>query len=272
VFETTAEWECWQHGMIPSGGSAQRALAAPQYEMPSGSEGSYLDQVLRGGIAFGLVVAAAAVVPMGGLAARVPANLSPAAAATAVVTPRRRDEEASDDVLRASPMSVAAIPVPTEAQSAAVAETADITAEDQIATIQESLSLSVTQLAEILDVARGTVYGWMRGEVELPRDHGTAQRLRDLHRIARLWRTRSDETLGRLVAAPLGDDQPSLVALLAANEWDEGGIDRALTILAERLEVRREERRYARDRGLGRARPVTPETLELERLRLRGLS
>jgi transcriptional regulator with XRE-family HTH domain len=185
------------------------------------------------------------------------------------VAPRRRDDEAPEDARPAGPAPVSPAASPLEVQSAAASELMAITAEDHIAAIQEALSLPVTQIAEILGVARGTVYGWMHGEVELPRDHGTAQRLRDLHRVARTWRARSGESLGRLSAAPLGDDQPSLIELLAAETWDEAAIDRALTVLADRLEARSQERQQARERGLGRARPAT--AVELERLRLRGL-
>lgn len=271
MLETTAEWACWQHGMIPSGGSAQRALSTPRHAMPSGSEGSYLDHIVRGGIALGLVIAAAAVAPIGGSVTRTPLDLSQTVPMAPAVTPRRRDEEATEDPLPARPSAAALAVATPETRSVASADLAAITAEDQITTIQEALSLPVTQLAELLGVARGTVYGWMRGEVELPRDHGTAQRLRDLHRVAKAWRARSGENLGRLAAAPLGDNQPSLVELLAAEAWDHVAIDRALTVLADRLQARSVERRQAQERGVGRVRPVTPDTVELERLRLRGM-
>ncbi len=285
LFEAPADWERWQQSITPSGGSMHRALEplkrAATSTAPSGSEGGYLEQLVRGGFAVGLVVAAVAVAPTGGAITRVPADLQSAVTAGPVVTPRRREDDTPVDRSpdSAAPSAALATGLTSEATEAATAPAvapaltaANITAEDQLAAIQEGLSLSVTQLAEILQVARGTVYGWMRGEVELPRDHGTAQRLRDLERIARAWRARSAETIGRLVAALLGDDQPSLIALLAADTWDEPAIDQALAVLAERLEARNQDRRRDRKRGLGRARSVTPETVELERLRLRGLT
>lgn len=262
----------WRQNMTPSGGSSIHCALEPLHRSassvaPSGSEGGYLEQMVRGGLAVGLVVVISAIAPISGSGTvRVPADMRTAGPGGAVFTPRRRE----DDTALERPAGT----VETTASAAATAQlaAASITAEDQIAAIQEGLSLSVTQLAEIVKVARGTVYGWMRGEVELPRDHGTAQRLRDLERVARDWRARSSETLSRLVLAPLGDDQPSLVALLMADTWDEPAIDRALTVLAERLGARSEERRQARDHGLGRARTVTPETVELERVRLRGIT
>lgn len=284
LFEAPADWERWKQSMTPSGGSMHRALEplkrTASSVAPSGSEGGYLEQLVRGGLAVGLVWAAAVVAPTSGSAVgRVPADMTSAVTAGPVFTPRRRHDDTPVErpsVPAASAAAPAALATAEPARAATALRgglaSANITAEDQIAAIQDGLSLSVTQLAEILQVARGTVYGWMRGDVELPRDHSNAQRLRDLERIARAWRARSAETLGRLVAAPLGDDQPSLVALLAADTWDEAAIDQALTVLAERLEARSEERRQARERGVGRARPVTPETVELERLRLRGLT
>jgi transcriptional regulator with XRE-family HTH domain len=278
VFQTPADWERWRQGMTPSGGNAHRALEPLKDAAPSGSEGGYLEHLVRGGLAFGLVMAAAAVTPTGGSSARAPADMVPVVTSGPAVAPRRRDDETPVE-RPAAPTLLAHVPDPirhgaataTEAASR-TASVAAITAEDQIAAIQGGLSLSVTQLAEILGVARGTVYGWMRGEVELPRDHGIAQRLRDLHRVARDWRARSDEELGRLAAAPLGDDQLSLVDLLAADSWDDAAIERGLNALADRLEVRSHDRRQAREHGVGRARLVTPETVDLERLRLRGLA
>jgi len=41
--------------------------------------------------------------------------------------------------------------------------------------------------------------------------------------------------------------------------------------LAARLEAQVTERRAQRDAGIGVARPITPENIEFERLRLRGL-
>lgn len=276
LFEAPADWERWRQSMNPSGGSMHRALEplkrAAASGAPSGSEGGYLEQVFRGSLAVGLVWVTAAAAPVGGAVARVPADMTSAAIVGPVFSPRRREDDAPVErpVVQVAPAAAGTAETPrVESASALVGA---ITAEDQIASIQEGLSLSVTQLAEILQVARGTIYGWMRGEVELPRDDGDAQRLRDLERVARAWRARSAETLGRLVAAPLGDGRHSLLALLAADTWDEVAIERTLTALAERLEARNLDRRRERERGLGRAREVTPETVELERLRLRGLS
>jgi hypothetical protein len=148
-------------------------------------------------------------------------------------------------------------------------DTAAITAAEHLATIQDVLSLSVTQLAEVLRVARGTVYSWQRGNVEVPRDAESTQRLIGLYRVARRFRARTAETLGRLVVAPLGDDRLSLLALLSVDTWDHAAIEEAVGLLADRLETRRTERQERLSRGVERARPVSEETVELERLRLR---
>lgn len=146
-----------------------------------------------------------------------------------------------------------------------------ITAKEQVTAIQAALSLTVTEVAEVLGVARGTVHGWLKGSVPVPKMQENADRLRELHRVAMRWRERTAETLGRLVAAPVGDTSPSLLALLKADAWDDSAIQCTMETLAERLESQAVTQRALRERGTERVQSITPESIELERLRLRGL-
>lgn len=286
----TAEWELLENSP-PSGGNVYQALRQIESRdaAPSGSGGRV---AARHMLISGIVLAAAALAGGGGQVGRVPADISGTAPATPAVVARRREDD--DAPLLAAPAAAeAVVPAPAEplrpAGATAVAtdvasSTAEetvgvghttegvITAADQVGALQEALGLSITHIADLVHVARGTVYGWISGDVELPRDPAKVQRLRDLYRVARMWRDRSGENLGRLAMVSLGDEQPSLLELLASDEWDEPGIDRALTVLAERVEARNRDRQQARERGVGRARPVTPETVELERHALRSLA
>lgn len=164
-----------------------------------------------------------------------------------------------------------ASPVVSRASDRASAAANAITAQDQVAAIQAALSLSVTEVAQVLRVARGTVYGWLKGSVPVPKVQADSVRLRELHRLAMRWRERTPETLSRLVAAPVGDSGISLLALLSAPVWDEQAIARTMEALAQHLESQAVENQELRTRGLGSPRAVTPENIELERLRLRGL-
>ncbi len=146
-----------------------------------------------------------------------------------------------------------------------------ITAGERLAAIQRTLSLSVTEVAQVLGVARGTLYGWMKGTVPVPKMQSDSNRLSELHRVATMWRTRTNETLGRLVAAPVGDEGTSLLSLLSAPEWQFTAIESTMEALAARLEAQFSERRAQRGACIGVARPITAENIEFERLRLRGI-
>lgn len=134
--------------------------------------------------------------------------------------------------------------VPTAVASSASVPDEDgiaITAEEQIDSIQDALSLGISHIAEIVGVARGTVHSWARGDTPIPRDPAVARRLRGLYRLGAKWRTHSEQEIGRLLTAPLGDGEPSLYDLLRAATWDRDRIERALLLLADRV-----DERYAR--------------------------
>ena len=99
----------------------------------------------------------------------------------------------------------------------------------------------------------------------MPRDPRVAQRLRDLHQVGVQWRAHSEQEIGRLLTAPLGDGEPSLYDLLRAAVWDRARLERALLLLADRVE----ERRARAPREELQTAPVT--TQEVERQRLRSL-
>lgn len=147
-----------------------------------------------------------------------------------------------------------------------------VLAEQLVDAIQDTLSLSVTQLADVLGVSRATVHAWARGQILIPRDPRVAQRLRDIRDVGESWRQRSGADLGRLVAAPLAEGQPSLLDLLRASEWDKERIDRTLEVLANQLEARHAKRKEARA-ALGERTGEHPnaDTVELERQRSRAL-
>lgn len=145
-----------------------------------------------------------------------------------------------------------------------------IRASELVSTAQNALSLSVTQIALIVGVARSTVYNWLK-EIEVPRDEEKRTRLRGLARLSREWRQRSGETLGRLLEVPVGEKGTSLFSLMSASEWDIEAIHHTMDTLAENLRSRTEQRQQIAERSPNSVRDITPESIELERLRLRGL-
>jgi DNA-binding transcriptional regulator YiaG len=157
------------------------------------------------------------------------------------------------------PKSVA-VEVPVEA----------LTAEEQLEAIQDALSLSVSRIADILNVTRPTIYAWTRGEVIQPRDPADANRLRRLYQVARRWQELSDVEAGSFVSLALGDGKPSLLSLLAASKWDDAAIDNALNSLADHLRERA-ALRDAQRRGLAEA-PISAEQIAIEREQLRSIT
>ncbi len=262
---------------LAGSGSTNRPKSASSLEVPTGCTRPPINSLVPLCIPLTFVLLSGA-----GSAGESPARItrdlgrSTTVAASLLTTRRSRDEEGEAPVDLGVPASTETTDLSREAIGASAESTTEggavaITADDQVTGIQDALSLSVTQLKDILNVSRATIYGWLRGDVSLPRDTATTLRLRELHRVATMWRTLSSEHLGRLVAAPLGDTAPSLFALLKAPTWDMHAIGSTMRALATRLEDRNTENRLARSNGLSAARTVTAENIELERLRLRGL-
>lgn len=258
--------------LVPSG-SAHRPPPPARDDAPSGASRWFIPQLLPLGLPLGFVMLSS-VGQVDSSTTRVPGNLERSAVFAPSLLPARRprDEEEEPAEQRAVSLVVSTEVAHQAADGVAESGALSITAEDQVSGIQDALSLSVTQMAEIVGVTRATIYAWIRGDVPVPRDAGKTQRLRELHRLATAWRARCSEHLGRLVTARLGDDDPSLLELLKAPEWDHPAIDQTMRVLSGRLEGRALEQRQAQSRGLEPARPVTPENIEQERLHLRGLA
>jgi hypothetical protein len=149
-----------------------------------------------------------------------------------------------------------------------------LTAGEQLDFVQDVLSLSVTQIASILKVARPTIYAWMREEVGWPRDPEVARRLMDLAGVARRWRELSDRDLGRFIDVPVDDAQRSLVDLLVAPDLADVDLDETLRLLADRLNRRTAERVGDSLSNSGQPASDAIQSVETDkqRLRLRALA
>jgi excisionase family DNA binding protein len=74
---------------------------------------------------------------------------------------------------------------------------------EQLAAVRRYLSLSVTEMADVLRVGRPTVYSWLRDEST---PHATnLARIQRLYRIARSWRMVSSSPVGAFRNAELPD-------------------------------------------------------------------
>ncbi|CAN5472913.1 hypothetical protein BH24GEM3_BH24GEM3_10080 [soil metagenome] len=200
---------------VPSGGNVARAMSAKPL-LPTGWQSGYLGSAPKGTLLVTVVS-----VTVGGTAP-VPAALARPRSPVGITT---RDVDARPALRR---------------QAAPEA----LTAREQIDRIQDVFSLTVTDLARVLGVSRPTLYAWLQEEVITPRDPEVAERLREVYEMAAAWEEQVDGQVGRFLKVPVVGDR-SLLELLQQDPWDREAIERALSILqqkvAERLESRRAE-------------------------------
>lgn len=141
---------------------------------------------------------------------------------------------------------------PLETCSYEVAEAKSYTAGDllrvfdvpaQVDFVSQRLSLSVTELAAILDVKRPTIYAWRRGEAS-PQEKNV-QRLALLVQIAKHWVELSDEPLYRRLRHAFDTDGRTLFGMLKS----------------ERLEMREIKEHLQKLASLPTSRPVSMREL-----------
>jgi hypothetical protein len=124
-----------------------------------------------------------------------------------------------------------------------------LSAQEQIVGIQRYLSMNVTYLAKVLRIARPTVYAWMRGAD--PHDVNL-ERIRQLHRISRMWRSMSSIPVGNYLTLPLGGGS-SLLEQLSQEQLQESAISESMARVKAALESaprRKTIAETARARGL----------------------
>jgi DNA-binding transcriptional regulator YiaG len=84
-----------------------------------------------------------------------------------------------------------------EIKSEPKTESSVATTKDQIAIILSALSLRVTELANVLDVQRPTIYAWLQGDFSPQNDKKA--RLNAIFKLANKWRLMSNSPLGKAV-------------------------------------------------------------------------
>ena len=120
---------------------------------------------------------------------------------------------------------------------------------EQVAGIQRYLSMNVTDLSKALQVARPTVYGWMRG---VEPHHFNLERITQVYRISRSWRAMSSVPIGVYLNVRL-PNRESVIEQLSKQRIDEAAIRESLALIKIALdnEPRRQSiAELARARGL----------------------
>jgi transcriptional regulator with XRE-family HTH domain len=157
------------------------------------------------------------------------------------------------------------VTLPPQPQREPVA--AAVTAVELIDRIQDALSLSVTQIAELVGVTRATVYNWIRDRAPVPKSEVAAERLRHLAKAAHEWQELSSRDPRRYLNMPVGETQTSLLARFREDPWNEARIKRGLEAVAAKAES---EARQALTSTSGES--ARPADLLEERESLRSLN
>jgi DNA-binding transcriptional regulator YiaG len=141
-------------------------------------------------------------------------------------------------------------------------------ASEQVRRVREVLSLTVSELAEVIGVSRQTVHAWQRSTAR-PTDENL-ERLQSLAALAEHWEGLGDVPLGRwLKVRDYDTDQTVLELLLADAEIEK--VLAALERTAARMEQRRELVRQAYPGDVGdRATQRQLARLQLQRNRALG--
>lgn len=118
-----------------------------------------------------------------------------------------------------------------------------LTPAEQVLTIQQALSLTLSDLASVLKVSRPTIYKWLRKEAT-PHAQNVA-RIGEIFKAMKRWRTYSDERPGEHVRSPIVGGE-SVVDLLSSDQVDINKLDAAFALVCDVMERQRSSRRVVR--------------------------
>lgn len=107
-----------------------------------------------------------------------------------------------------------------------------VSVSDKISEIRSSLTLNITQTAEILKVRRPTIYSWLR-EQSVMRSRNT-YRLDLVYLIAQMWKKLSDAPIGNGIYLALNDQGDTLIRLLAQESINVGSVKSALASISSK--------------------------------------
>lgn len=118
-----------------------------------------------------------------------------------------------------------------------------LTPAEQVVTIQQTLSLTLSDLASVLRVSRPTVYKWLRTDATLHAQN--IARIGEVFKAARRWRTSSDSRPREFVRTPIVGEQ-SVVDMLSMEQIDINKLDVAFARIDEAMQRQRSSSRVVR--------------------------
>ncbi len=132
----------------------------------------------------------------------------------------------------------------------------------QLAEVSAALSLNKTQLAEVLDVSRPTIYQWMDEQRVATDDRTDTSRLTTLLRLmAQVGISGTEALNARFTKVPLQINGRGLLALLFEKTWDEANVLAGLMQARDLTRAAHQSRadREARLKAEGFATPTAAE-------------
>jgi transcriptional regulator with XRE-family HTH domain len=103
-------------------------------------------------------------------------------------------------------------------------------AADMLVAVRTAFPLQISQLAKLAGVTRPTIYAWLHGE-QRPQERGW-ERLKQLHALARFWRSCTPVSLPEKQLTAPGADGQSIYDLLSADVIDMQQIENRLAAAA----------------------------------------
>lgn len=117
----------------------------------------------------------------------------------------------------------------------------------RLSLVRRWLSLSVSETARVLHVARPTIYAWQSGQVP---NEVKQHRVQELYEVGRSWRDLSSVPVGTRRKLVLPGERYSLVSLLEADTIDRAAIERLLAKV-DAMSGRRTATQMAKEHGFG---------------------
>lgn len=135
---------------------------------------------------------------------------------------------------------------------------------DRLKLIKDSFGLSIASLADIVGVARASIYNWMDTE---PRDDKVVARISDLHRAATRWREISEHHFppGKLLKRSLGGG-PSMLDRLNQVPLNDREIEEGMALLLELMNQYRSRMAEVRERTRASLPSVEEQRIALDSL------
>lgn len=115
------------------------------------------------------------------------------------------------------------------------------TVDEQLMRIKQSMGFNILEMAEILKVARPTIYSWFDKSKPIEIHKKNQSRLNSIYEVCKLWESKHIGSIGSLLNKPIGAENISLLRLLKEPNLDLDKIHRHLNSIASIISKKRQD-------------------------------